>query len=162
MKIIVTDENRKVYSHILISFIIGIVITLLISSTILYVNFERIALQQVYRTDLNSLMQTSSELSKVSETAESVSRQIYQDYIVAPLLLNPDPHIYDYILAMSHLATYRASLPFIESIYIHNAQSNEIFISESKSSGRYKLSEINDRGIIDIFNNFRFIATLNA
>src|SRR5690554_4582075 len=153
MKVMITSESRKVYTRILLSFIVGIVITLLISSTILYVNFERIALQQVYRSDLNSLQQTSSELSKISEAAKSVSQQIYQDYMVAPLLYYPTPNIYDYTLAMSQLSSYRAALPFIESIYIHNTKSREIYSSAERGSGRYDLSDFVDTEIISILDN---------
>lgn len=155
MKVIVTSESRKVYTRILLSFIVGIVITLLISSTILYVNFERIALQQVYRSDLNSLQQTSSELSKISQAAKSVSQQIYQDYMVAPLLYYPTPNIYDYTVAMSQLSSYRAALPFIESIYIHNTKSREIYSSTEKGSGRYELTDFVDTEIIRILDNFQ-------
>ncbi len=57
-----TQDNKNVYRNILLSIILSIVITLLVSSTILYFNFDNIALNQVYESDSNSLMQTSQEI----------------------------------------------------------------------------------------------------
>lgn len=156
MKVNVPADSKKVYTRILLSFMIGIVATLLISSTVLYINFERIALKQVYSSDLDTLMQTSREVSNMTQTAYNLSNQIYSDTLIAPLLHYSKPQIYDVMPAIKQLDNYRLSLPLIiESIYVYNATSQEVFItSQEIPNKQQQLSEMDDKGIAEILNNF--------
>ncbi|NMI02998.1 AraC family transcriptional regulator [Paenibacillus sp. SZ31] len=149
-----SEDSQKVFTRILIGIIISTVATLLVASAILYVNYNRIALRQVYRTDMNSLTQTSREVAKMTETAKSLSYQIYQDYTISSLLLYSKPNIYEITSAMEQLDNYRMSLPFIESIYVYNSKSNEFFISSNVRNGQQSLSEIDDQGITSILQRF--------
>lgn len=124
-----SEDSQKVFTRILIGIIISTAATLLVASAILYVNYNRIALRQVYRTDVNSLTQTSREVAKMTESAKSLSYQIYQDYTISSLMLYSKPSIYQITSAMEQLDNYRMSLPFIESIYVYNSKSSEFFIS---------------------------------
>ena len=149
-------EHKKVYTRILMSFIGCVILTLLATSMIMYVNFESIALKQVYLADSNSLSQIKSEVSKMTETATSLSSQIYNDSAVSKLLYYASPNIYDVIFAQQQLDNYRASLPFIESIYVYNAKSNQFYISSPNiRNGIQPKSGLDDEGILTIFNDFR-------
>ncbi len=149
-------EHKKVYSRILLGSIGCVVITLLITSTILYMNFTSIALKQVYRSDSNSLNQIKTELSIMTETVTSLSSQIYTDSAVSKLLHYSNLNIYDVIFAQQQLDNYRASLPFIESIYVYNAKSNQFYISSNNArSGIQPTSELDDKGILDLFKKFK-------
>ncbi|AIQ22295.1 AraC family transcriptional regulator [Paenibacillus sp. FSL H7-0737] len=151
-----SKEHKKVYSRILLGSIGCVVITLLITSTILYMNFTSIALKQVYRSDSNSLNQIKTQLSTMTETVTSLSSQIYYDSAVSKLLYYADLNIYDVIFAQQQLDNYRASLPFIESIYVYNAKSNQFYISSNNSrSGIQPKSELDDDGILDLFMKFK-------
>jgi two-component system response regulator YesN len=151
-----TSENKKVYRNILMSIILCIVITLLVSSTILYVNFNNIALKQVYRSDSNSLRQTSQEVAKIAETATSLSFQIYRDYAINKLLFYKKPDIYDITVAMGQLNNYRIAMPFIESIYVYSADSEQFYVSSNNfQSGVQTKSELGDQSIIDILDHFQ-------
>jgi len=77
-------HNLKLYTSLLFGFIASVSITLLVASTILHVNFEDIALKQVYRSDLNSLMLKSREVSNMTEIAKSLTYQIYSDSSLLP------------------------------------------------------------------------------
>lgn len=149
-----SEDSQNVFSRILIGIIVSTVATLLVASAILYVNYNRIALRQVYRTDMNSLTQTSREVSKMTETAKSLSYQIYQDYSISALLLYSKPSIYEVTPAMEQLDNYRMSLPFIESIYVYNSKSNEFFISSETRNGQQTLADLDDQGIKDILQRF--------
>ncbi|WP_339850600.1 helix-turn-helix domain-containing protein [Paenibacillus sp. FSL W7-1088] len=150
-----SEDSQKVFARILIGIIVSTVATLLVASTILYVNYNRIALRQVYRTDMNSLTQTSREVSKMTETAKSLSYQIYQDYTISALLLYSNPSIYEITPAMEQLDNYRMSLPFIESIYVYNSKNDEFFISSNEvRNGQQSISEIDDQGITSILDRF--------
>ncbi|OAB39362.1 hypothetical protein PMSD_05420 [Paenibacillus macquariensis subsp. defensor] len=149
-------EHKKVYSRILLGSIGCVVITLLITSTILYMNFTSISLKQVYRSDSNSLNQIKTELSTMTETVTSLSSQIYTDPAVSKLLHYTNLNIYDTIFAQQQLDNYRASLPFIESIYVYNAKSNQFYISSNNArNGIQTKSELDDKGILDLFKKFK-------
>ncbi|WP_193556232.1 AraC family transcriptional regulator [Paenibacillus ginsengarvi] len=144
------------YKNILISLVVSIVFTLLISSTLLIMNFESIAIRQVSRSDLNSLKQTSREVAKMTDTAKTLSFQIYGDLTISKLIFFPKPDIYDVTLAMQQLNNYRLSMPFIESIYVYNASSGMYYISsDTFRNGSQTEKELDDRGIVDIFHNIR-------
>ncbi|WP_053780413.1 AraC family transcriptional regulator [Paenibacillus xylanivorans] len=150
-----SEDSQKVFARILIGIIVSTVATLLVASTILYVNYNRIALRQVYGTDVNGLTQTSREVSKMTETAKSLSYQIYQDYTISALLLYSNPSIYEITPAMEQLDNYRMSLPFIESIYVYNSKNDEFFISSNEvRNGQQSISEIDDKGITSILDRF--------
>ncbi|HBU84192.1 MAG TPA: AraC family transcriptional regulator [Paenibacillus sp.] len=150
-----SEDSQKVFARILIGIIVSTVATLLVASTILYVNYNRIALRQVYRTDMTGLTQTSREVSKMTETAKSLSYQIYQDYTISALLLYSNPSIYEITPAMEQLDNYRMSLPFIESIYVYNSKNDEFFISSNEvRNGQQSISEIDDKGITSILDRF--------
>lgn len=149
-------EHRKVYIRILFGSIGCVIITLLITSSVLYMSFEDIALKQVYRSDSNSLNQIKTELSNMTETVTSLSSQIYYDSAVSKLLYYPNLNIYDVIFAQQQLDNYRASLPFIESIYVYNAKSNQVYVSSNNArNGIQPMSELDDEGILDLFKKFK-------
>lgn len=150
------NESRKFFTKILLSIIVCIVITLLVSSTILYLNFEKIALRQVYRHDLESLQQTSREVAKMTETAKALSFQIYTDTTMASLLFYEKPDLYKEINALNQLNNYRLAMPFIESIYVYNAKSNLFYISSSSNrNGQQSAQELDDQGIESILSNIQ-------
>ncbi|CAG7654973.1 AraC family transcriptional regulator [Paenibacillus allorhizosphaerae] len=150
------SENRNLYKNILISLVVSIVLTLLISSTLLIMNFESIAIRQVSRSDLNSLKQASQEAAKMTDTAKTLSFQIYGDLTISKLIFFPKPDIFDVTLAMQQLNNYRLSMPFIESIYVYNASSGMYYISsDSFRNGSQTEKELDDRGIVNIFQNIK-------
>jgi two-component system response regulator YesN len=155
LRMMLSKGINKAYTKILAGIIICIVSTLLISSTILYINFESIAKKQLYTSDLNSLMQTSHEVSIMTETAKSLTTQILIDPSFTKLLYTTDPDITEVTAALRNLGFYRLSLPFISSIYIYNGKNKELFISaESKQTGRQSVAELDDKGIIEIIHTF--------
>ncbi|MNI14768.1 HTH-type transcriptional regulator YesS [compost metagenome] len=151
-------DSSRIYVNILISSVISIVITLLISAPILYVNFEQIAMGQVFRSNVSSLMQTNQEVRKMTEHAKSLSFQIYQDFTISSLLFYSKPDIFEVTLAMEQLNNYRRSMPFIESIYVYNAKNEDFYISSNNvRDGRQSMKDIDDqgiRGILDQFKNY--------
>jgi AraC-like DNA-binding protein len=143
------------YTSLLFGFIASVSITLLVASTILHVNFEDIALKQVYRSDLNSLMLKSREVSNMTEIAKSLTYQIYSDSSLLPLQVYSDPSIYEIMLAMRQLNNYRMSLPFIESIYIYNAKTGVFYISSSSvQNGQQTREELDDQQIIQLLDDY--------
>ncbi|MDQ0890376.1 two-component system response regulator YesN [Paenibacillus sp. V4I9] len=151
-----THDNKKVYRNILLSIILSIVITLLVSSSILHFNFDNIALNQVYESDSNSLMQTSQEIRTITGTATSLSFQIYRDFVISKLLFYDKPDIYDVTSAMQQLNNYRFAMPFIDSIYVYNGKSDLFYVSSDNSqSGIQSKSTLGDQSMVDILDHFQ-------
>lgn len=151
-----SSEHKKMYSRVLLGSIGCVVITLLVTSTILYMSFENIALKQVFRSDSNSLNQIKAELSNLTETVTSLSNQIYHDPAVSKLMYYTNLNIYDRIYAQQQLDNYRASLPFVESIYVYNAKSKQFYISSNNARNGLQLkSELDDQGILELLKNYK-------
>jgi two-component system response regulator YesN len=147
---------RKLFSNLLVSIFFCIAITLLISSTILYFNFEGIALDQVYRSDLNSLNQTSREVDDINEIAKSLTFQIENDQSLSKLLYYQDSDVYDEASAMLQLRNYRLSMPFIESVYVYNGHSETFYISSSSQrNGFQTMNNLDDQDILNVLNNYQ-------
>ncbi|CAH1200365.1 HTH-type transcriptional activator RhaR [Paenibacillus allorhizoplanae] len=150
------QESKFMYRNILLSIVLSIVITLLVSSTILYVNFDNIALKQVYESDSNSLLQTSQEIRTITETATSLSFQIYRDFVISKLLFYDKPDIYDVQGSMAQLNLYRLAMPFIDSIYVYNGNSELFYVSSNNfQSGIQTKANLGDPGMVDILDHFQ-------
>lgn len=133
-----------------------IVITIIILSTVLYVNFERAAADQICLANMESLNKVENEVSIMSKTALTISNQIYRDLSVSKLMYYSVPDIFDMSLAIDQLINYRLSIPFIDSIYVYNKYINRIY-TESGSSDIMQSSEKDfpDKQILDIIGNYR-------
>ncbi|QGQ98178.1 AraC family transcriptional regulator [Paenibacillus psychroresistens] len=151
-----TRGNQKVYRNILMSIILCIVITLLISSTILYISFNAIALKQVYQSDSKSLMETSQTISTITEIVSKLSFQIYRDYSITKLFYYEKPNIYDVTFAMDQLISYRLAMPFIDSIYVYSGISDIFYVSSNNSqSGLQTKTDLGDPSMVGILGHFQ-------
>ncbi len=159
MKIRLMKGNKRLFPSIFISLILCIVVTMLTVSTILYINFENIALEQMYSADMKNLMQTSQGVQIMADTALTLSNQIYNDLNVAKLLYYSNPEISDIRSASDQLTNYRLSLSFIDSVYVYNGKSGTVYIgaSSKKSTSRDTIqteTKFDDEECIGILHNF--------
>lgn len=139
-----------------ITITICIVATMMLLSSVLYINFENIVQNQVYSYSLDSLAQTSVDASIMTETAKKLSYQVFVDLSISKLLFYSSHDIYDIGPAISQLGYYQLSMPFIESIYIYNGKNNTFFIKSSgRRPGQVSWSEMDDKDILKILNNYR-------
>ncbi|MGG1519584.1 AraC family transcriptional regulator [Paenibacillus oryzisoli] len=149
-------ESKVMYRNILLTTIMTIVITLLVSSTILYVNFDNIALKQVYASDSDSLQQTSTRIQSITGTAASLSFQIYRDFVISKLLFYDKPDIFDIQGSMAQLNNYRLAMPFIDSIYVYNGASKLFYVSSNNfQSGIQTREQLGDPGMVEILDHFQ-------
>lgn len=132
---------------------------MLVLSTALYVNFESISLKQVYSNNMDILLQTSRGVSITTNTAMTLSNQIYSDLNVAKLLYYSDPEIADIRAVVDQLTNYRLTLPFIDSVYVYNGKNRTFYINAlvDRNTTReiiQNIEEFDDRHILEIFNNY--------
>jgi two-component system, response regulator YesN len=112
---------------------ITIFLTISILSGILYLNFERIALNQSYDQTMDSLAQTTQEASVMAVTAGTFAKQIHSDQNIADLLNFPNVSAMDIASAVKQLTNYRETSPFIDSIYVYNAEARTFYVSTDMS-----------------------------
>lgn len=113
--------------------VVTIFLTISILSIILYMNFEKIALGQSYDQTMDSLAQTTQEASVMAVTAATFAKQIHSDQNVANLLNFPDLSAQDIESSIRQLTNYRETSPFIDSIYVYNAEARTFYITSDMS-----------------------------
>ncbi|WP_182300800.1 AraC family transcriptional regulator [Cohnella cholangitidis] len=151
-----TGESKGFYGKMLLSIVLCTALTLTVSSTILIVFFNRIVLNQVYQSDLNNLTLTSREVLNMTENAQSLTFQIYRNLNVMKLLFYSNPNIYDTIGAMGELSNYLNSMPYIESIYVYNPRSSNVYIaSDSGQNGVLTKNELTDKEILNLLDHYK-------
>src|SRR5450756_498220 len=114
--------------QIFLSLTLSVVTTILVVSTILYINFEKEASAQIFLANMKSLEQVNHEVLGLANSARTVSSQIFQDVNVAKLLYYAEPDVYDLGPALRQLSNYRFSIPSIDSIYVYNSNTGTLYI----------------------------------
>ncbi|WP_018750580.1 helix-turn-helix domain-containing protein [Paenibacillus sanguinis] len=153
-------KQRKLYSKLLLTITACISLTLLLTTLMYYTYYTRVEKTEAFRSDLNNLSQTSQEVIRLTESAQSLSFQLYRNYTISKLLLYSNPDIYEVTAAMNELRNYLSSIPFIDSIYVYNPGSPHIYIATSTNSlvsqnGVVHESELVDKEILDLLNSTR-------
>ncbi|GGF60209.1 hypothetical protein GCM10010912_01850 [Paenibacillus albidus] len=151
------DEKKwGVYAKLLLGIVLCTVLTITISSTILFIYFNRITLKEDYQSDLRDLTQTSREVNHMTDTAQSLTFQLYRNHTIMKLMFYPEPSIYDSIAAMNELSNYLNSMPYIESIYVYNPKSEYVYIAaDSGQNGLLTKQELSDKGVLDLIEHYR-------
>ncbi|MDD9266078.1 AraC family transcriptional regulator [Paenibacillus sp. GCM10023248] len=151
-----SGDNRKLYIKLLLSTILCTVLTLLVSSAIYFVNYRNINLNQVYQTDLENLTQTSREVISMTESAQSLTFQLYRNGNISKLMFYENPDIYDTTAAMRELSNYLNSMPYIDSIYVYNPKASYVYIaSNSGQNGLMTKEELADKDILNVLDHFQ-------
>lgn len=151
-----SDSKRKFYLSIVMTMTLFVIFTIVILSSVLYVNFERAASDQIYLANMESLKKVDNEVSIMSKTALTISNQIYRDISVSKLMYYSVPDIFDMSLAVDQLTNYRLSIPFIDSIYVYNRYINRIYIEPGTGATIQSTEqEFYDTQIMDIIGNYR-------
>ncbi|GGI44123.1 hypothetical protein GCM10008018_05530 [Paenibacillus marchantiophytorum] len=149
-------DNRNLYIKLLLSTILCTVLTLLVSSTIYYVNYRTINLNEVYQSDLENLTQTSREVISMTESAQSLTFQMYRNGNISKLMFYENPDIYDTTAAMRELSNYLNSMPYIASIYVYNPKAPYVYIAASSGqNGLMTKEELVDQDILEILQHFQ-------
>src|SRR5450756_2551559 len=92
--------------QIFLSLTLSVVTTILVVSTILYINFEKEASAQIFLANMKSLEQVNHEVLGLANSARTVSSQIFQDVNVAKLLYYAEPDVYDLGPALRQPVSY--------------------------------------------------------
>lgn len=155
------DKDSKFYLSIFLSFILSIVLTIFALSSILYVNFESIALKQIYTNTLNNLKQTSQSASIMSLSCVSFAKQIYNDKIISRIMTFPTSDVIQISEALNQMNNYCDTTPFIDSVYVYNSANKTFYISNSDFGEQVQNEkDLPDKQAVEIVNNFSKYPTL--
>ncbi|MFC3747969.1 helix-turn-helix domain-containing protein [Paenibacillus sp. GCM10012306] len=126
-------KDTRYYGKFFSVMTVTIFLTISILSGILYLNFERIALNQSYEQTMDSLDQTTQEVSVMTLTASTFAKQIHNDQNISALLNFPNVSAMEISDAVKQMNNYRETSPFIDSIYIYNAVAHTFYVSSDMS-----------------------------
>lgn len=143
------------------SFTLTIALTIVVLSGILHFYFEDISLKQTYASTMNNLAQTSQEASIMAVNARTFAKQIYNDLNVSKLLYFTSGDQVDTNSALAQLNSYRATSPFIDSIYIYNDRADTFYTSADVTANSvWKSNEFYDTVAVDIVKHVTDYETL--
>ncbi|WP_108991041.1 helix-turn-helix domain-containing protein [Paenibacillus agaridevorans] len=147
----------KFYTKILLSLTLSITITIFVVSSILYFTFERIGLNIAHNSNKDGLSQISYSATLMNDLAKSLSLQVYFNDTISKLSYASLPDVREEYLALDQLRSYRATSPFVDSIYVYNSKRDTLYTSlvniekiEPDQKGTFF-----DQGILQILKNMK-------
>lgn len=151
MKMKSSESGMKFSASIFRSFTLTIAVTIVVLSGILHFYFEDISLKQTYASTMTNLAQTSQEASIMAVNARTFAKQIYNDLNISKLLYFSSGDPVDTSTAFAQLNSYRATSPFIDSIYIYNYRTKTFYTSADVSANSvWKSDEFYDTVAADM------------
>lgn len=127
------SKESKVYLRVSITIIVCVVIAILITSSILYVNFQSILMKHEYETNLDKMESEEAQRLQLSNIALNTLYQIYNDISITKLLTFPKINPIEASAAFLQLRYYLVTIPNVDSIYVYNMKNNRIYDVSNES-----------------------------
>ncbi len=121
------NKESKVYLNVSITIIICVVIGILITSSILYVNFQSILMKHEYETNLEKMESEEAQRLQLSNIALNTLYQIYKDISVTRLLTFKEIDATAENAAFLQLRYFLVTIPSVDSIYVYNMKNDRIY-----------------------------------
>lgn len=147
---------RNLRSRLLVGITLCVTLTLVLSTTVYYFYYVQVEQEQAFEANHAGLMRRSREVNNMTSVAQSLAFQMYRSSTLSKLLYYPEPIVYDVTGAMAEMNNYLSSMPYIESIYVYNAQSNTVYIASNRGqNGIFHKEELADKGILQIMKQYQ-------
>lgn len=147
---------RNLRSRLLVGITLCVTLTLVLSTTVYYFYYVQVEQEQAFEANHAGLMRRSREVNNMTSVAQSLAFQMYRSSTLSKLLYYPEPIVYDVTGAMAEMNNYLSSMPYIESIYVYNAQSNKVYIASNRGqNGIFHKEELADSGILRIMEQYQ-------
>ncbi|MFC4778582.1 AraC family transcriptional regulator [Paenibacillus sp. GCM10023252] len=150
-----TRQTNKLYANIFLSLTICIIVTMVSLSLILYMNFEKITLSNIYASEKNSLSQSSYSAKAMMTSATNYAVQIYSDPQFDKLLYYEKPTPNDINYSLTRLNTYLNMNYFFYSIYIYNKNANSFYTLPDTATSVYQKELFYDKEAVQLINQFK-------
>lgn len=115
------------YTKIMIYVTLSIFTTTVVLSSILYVNYEKIAMQLIHSSVKDDLSHISYSANVMIDSVKTQAVQIYFDSDIASLFYSNRLDADEQRTALGRLTMYHNTLPFVHSIYVYNGDTNMIY-----------------------------------
>lgn len=125
-------SDNSIYKKILIYITVSIVATIIIVSSVLFINFEDITRSIIYNSSKDNLSKISYSSTVMNDSAKTTLLQLYSDPDISKLLLTYSPDAIEFKKAASSLSIYHNIMPYIHSIYIYNGLTNTVYTDLSE------------------------------
>ena len=116
------------------------IVVLILTMLLFYWQFSNILLGKLQEADTEVLRQNESSFRVSKQIAYSITNRIFMDNSTAWLLYGRQYDPIRLSIAIQQLNNYRASLPYIESIYVYNGSARTITVN-SANNGTYTYFE---------------------
>ena len=127
------ERNQIIYKQLRNTIVILIVLLMISTALVSYYVNLRSALDNARRSDRMQIQTHSGLMESMKDFAIQIGHQVHADNRVASLLYGTSQPLQDQYMAMMQLNTYRASIPYIDSIYVYNGASDTFAISSTQS-----------------------------
>lgn len=140
---IIFRKENKYFKTMLLWITIVTVITVIVYSSVLYINIEKIVLREHYRMNQVSLAQVKYNVQYMNEMIRNLCLSIYFDKDVKYLISKNEEDLYNVSMIISRLKnSLLFTYPFIDSVYFYNNNLKCIYSTQKTIS--YDMSNIND------------------
>lgn len=147
MRVINRKNDKRFYRTLKRSLIILFLSVVLICTVPFSYQYRKIMLDKVEEANLNAITQSRNATATMSQICNSITEQVFGDLNIAWLLYGTEYDPVQLNISMAQLNGYRASIPYIDSIYIYNGRTETMSVSSSYN-GMYGVP-INGEG--DVF-----------
>ncbi len=120
-------KDGRIHLKLYITMVFCVVMSVLITSTILYVNFQSILMKHEYNSKLSKMESEAARITKLSNISLNTLFQIYNDISVKKLLRYDDIDATEESAAFIQLRYYLTTVPNVDSIYVYNVGNNRIY-----------------------------------
>lgn len=127
------SKKSKVHLKVSITIIFCVVIAILTTSSILYVNFHSIIMKHEYETNLEKMESEEVQRLQLSNIALNTLYQIYNDISVTKLRTLEKISSIEESTAILQLRYFLVTIPNVNSIYIYNMKNNRIYDVSNES-----------------------------
>lgn len=93
--------------------------------------YRKIMLEQVEESNISAMTQSRNAVATMEQISTNITEQVFTDLNVAWLLYGKDYDPIQMNVALTQLHGYRASIPYIDSIYIYNGLTQTMTVSSS-------------------------------
>ena len=157
IKKIFLQNPFQLFLTILLPFVLSVSLIIIIQSTLLYKNFESLALDMIYSQQKASLKNLSHNVSMMEQTAKTISTSAYFDSIINDIM-HTDINPVDYQKYINKILYYKALYPFLQSIYVYNGQK---IYAEPSNAFIYDNATFQDHDIFRILGDMQNYKTHN-
>ena len=150
MKNIRSKRKNRTLVQIFFSIVVAISVTIVVLSSILYLNFESIAVSLLTSSAKESLSQVSYSATFMNTSAGDMIKQLYSDLNVQYLLHNNGPAHPQLTLSLNQLNAYKSSSGFVDSIYIYNRNTDTVY--STLNYGECRKEDFMDQTVFSYLN----------